>query len=210
MSGKIFKNKSAKDLFPALFNDNQHPELLIVKEKQPTNQEKFAVRSNLPSPPDPKWFRQVVIEEKSEIADDVPQGLILTDIIENLSTYTTLLGNLGYVVEHTNTDSLAIELISTASCSLVVYENTLKFDKFEQYMRNLSGSKRRNLLYVIVGPDLRTLYDLEALCLSANTVVNSKDMKYLNLILKKVFRDYDALYGPYIEVLKSNGGSRFS
>lgn len=210
MSGKIFKNKSAKDLFPALFNDNQHPELLIVKEKQPTNQEKFAVRSNLPSPPDPKWFRQVVIEDKSEITDDVPQGLILTDIIENLSTYTTLLGNLGYVVEHTNTDSLAIELISTASCSLVVYENTLKFDKFEQYMRNLSGSKRRNLLYVIVGPDLRTLYDLEALCLSANTVVNSKDMKYLNLILKKVFRDYDALYGPYIEVLKSNGGSRFS
>lgn len=210
MSGKIFKNKSAKDLFPALFNDNQHPELLIVKEKQPTNQEKFAVRSNLPSPPDPKWFRQVVIEDKSEITDDVPQGLILTDIIENLSTYTTLLGNLGYVVEHTNTDSLAIELISTTSCSLVVYENTLKFDKFEQYMRNLSGSKRRNLLYVIVGPDLRTLYDLEALCLSANTVVNSKDMKYLNLILKKVFRDYDALYGPYIEVLKSNGGSRFS
>jgi len=63
---------------------------------------------------------------------------------------------------------------------------------------------------MIVGPSLRTLYDLEALSLSANAVVNSKDIKYINLILRKVYQDYDALYGPYLEVLKSTEGSRFS
>lgn len=210
MSGKIFKNKSAKDLFPALFNDDQNPEQFIVKDPRPKNLEKLNVRGGRPPPPDTKWFRQIVIEDKSEITDDVPRGLIITDIIDNFSTYTTLLGSLGYVVEHTNTDSSAIELISTISFSLVVYENTLKLDKFEEYMRNLSGSKRRNLIYVIVGPDLRTLYNLEALSLSANAVVNSKDMKYINLILNKVYQDYDALYGPYIEVLKATKGSRFS
>lgn len=210
MRGKIFKNKSAKDLFPALFKDDQNPEKLLEKDNKPKSQEKSAARGNLPSPPDPKWFRQIVIEDEPEFTDDVPRGIILTDIAENLSIYTTLLGDLGYVVEHTNTDSFAIELISTISCSLVVYENILKFDKFEQYMRNLSGSKRRNLIYMIVGPSLRTLYDLEALSLSANAVVNSKDIKYINLILRKVYQDYDALYGPYLEVLKSTEGSRFS
>ena len=210
MSGKIFKNISAKDLFPALFNDDQNPEQFIVKDQRPKNRDKSNVRSDLPLPPDTKWFRQIIIEDKSEITDDVPRGLIITDIVDNLSTYATLLGSLGYVVEHTNTDSSAIELISTISCSLVVYEHTLKFDKLEQYMRNLSGSKRRNLIYVIVGPELRTLYDLEALSLSANAVVNSKDIKYIKLILKKVYQDYDALYGPYLEVLKSTEGSRFN
>ncbi|MGI9571055.1 MAG: hypothetical protein ACR2PH_15275, partial [Desulfobulbia bacterium] len=59
-------------------------------------------------------------------------------------------------------------------------------------------------------PELRTLYDLEALSMSANAVVNSKDIKYINLILKKVYQDYNALYGPYLEVLKSTEGSRFN
>ena len=68
-------------------------------------------------------------------------------------------------------------------------------------MRNLAGDKRRNLYYAIIGPKLKTLYDLEALCLSANLVVNSKDVQYLDKILEKGFKDYETLYRPFIEIL---------
>ncbi|MBT8334771.1 MAG: hypothetical protein KJP19_10085 [Deltaproteobacteria bacterium] len=70
-------------------------------------------------------------------------------------------------------------------------------------MRNLAGDKRRNLYYVIIGPELKTLYDLQALSLSANLVVNNSDMKYLDKILKKGFQDYETLFRPFVEIIQA-------
>ena len=85
----------------------------------------------------------------------------------------------------------------------------MDFLDFEQYMRNLAGDKRRNLYYLIIGPKLSTLYDLEALSLSANLVVNNKDFQYLDIILKKGFQDYETLYRPFIEILETSKESRY-
>lgn len=48
---------------------------------------------------------------------------------------------------------------------------------FHSYINALPMAKRHCILYILVGPDFRTLYDLEALALSANLVVNDNDVK---------------------------------
>ena len=61
--------------------------------------------------------------------------------------------------------------------------------------------RRRLIYYVLIGAELRTCYDMEALALSANAVVNERDLPYLEVILKRGFLDYEKLFGPMLEVL---------
>ena len=71
------------------------------------------------------------------------------------------------------------------------------------YLTGLPTSKRRTLFYILAGPDLRTLYDLEALSLSANLVINDENINQLQAILRKSFREYEELFGPLIEAMSA-------
>jgi hypothetical protein len=50
-----------------------------------------------------------------------------------------------------------------------------------------------------------TLYDLEALSLSANLVFNDKNIDELNPILRKSLREHEELFGPLVEILRIYG-----
>ena len=65
--------------------------------------------------------------------------------------------------------------------------------------------KRRYMIYVLIGPEFNTLYDLQALAYSANMVVNDKDADKMKTIWKKGKNDYDELFNPFITILKSHG-----
>lgn len=54
---------------------------------------------------------------------------------------------------------------------------------------------------MLIGPDLQTLYDLEALTLSANLVINEKDLGDINKILRKGIHDYENLFHPFLEAM---------
>ncbi len=58
------------------------------------------------------------------------------------------------------------------------------------------------MYYAIVGPNLHTLYNLEALSLSANLVINDQDLQYLEKILYIGFRDYENLFRPLLDTLR--------
>ena len=58
------------------------------------------------------------------------------------------------------------------------------------------------MFFILAGPDFRTLYNLEALSLSVNLVVNDADIERLKPILKKSFRDHEELFGPLIEAVR--------
>ena len=77
--------------------------------------------------------------------------------------------------------------------------------KFHSYMRKMSMSRRRYILYALVGDEFETLYDLQALAYSANLVVNVQDLKHIGVVLKKVIPEYEALFGPLMEELRISG-----
>jgi len=76
---------------------------------------------------------------------------------------------------------------------------------FHRYMRHLDMEKRRGILYVLVGRELHTLYDLQALAHSANAVVNHGDVNHMSTILMEVKNDYEELFGYYVEMLRASG-----
>jgi len=69
----------------------------------------------------------------------------------------------------------------------------------------MAMSRRRYIFYILVGPEFRTLYDLEALANSANLVVNDSDASHFSIILKRGMNDYNDLFGPYLEALGNYG-----
>ena len=69
-------------------------------------------------------------------------------------------------------------------------------------MNNLAMAKRHCILYILISPDFRTLYDLEALAVRANMVVNDSDVKHTNTLLLKAESDYEELFTPYIEMIE--------
>ena len=207
MTEKVYTNKNAQDLFPALFeksNQLQSPESKSLRSAR----RKRRAYSSSPRPPDIKILRRKFYTEKSDTDTGTQRALILSSNNDCISVCKKVLQNLKFEVKISPSESDAIESISLYSFSVLIYENSLGFFDFEHYMRNLSGDKRRNLLYVIIGPELKTLYDLQALNLSTNLVVNSNDIQYLDIILKKGFQDYEALFRPYIELLQTIKESR--
>ena len=202
MSEKIYINKTAQDLFPALFEEVSSNKSLKIKSPESTRIKKIA-HSAPPRPPDLHILRKKFVIGKSDTETGLSRALILSANNDSLSVYKKVLQDFKFNVELATSEIAAIESISMKSFSTLIYENSLGYTDFEQFMRNLAGDKRRNLYYVVIGAELSTLYDLQALCLSANLVVNSKDVQYLDKILRKGFMDYEALYRPFIEILET-------
>lgn len=65
-------------------------------------------------------------------------------------------------------------------------------------------TRRRSIHHILIGPELRTLYGLEALSWSANLVVNKLILTSFRGPLKKSFRDYTNLFGPLLESLDAH------
>jgi hypothetical protein len=73
--------------------------------------------------------------------------------------------------------------------------------KMHTFLAKLPMDRRRLIYYILVGPEFQTFYNLEALSLSANLVVNDADVEQLPAILKISYREYNELFGPLIESL---------
>jgi len=117
---------------------------------------------------------------------------------------------LGYQIEFPESGAAAEKRMRFVNFAAVVLHNDfeeggLAGSSFHRHMCKLPMGVRRMLLYVLIGPDFHTLYDLQALSWSANLVVNQQDADKMPLILKKAFHDYQLLFGPYIAALKAHG-----
>jgi hypothetical protein len=207
MSGKDYIGKTAEDLFPALFEKNDHQQPSEPKPLKSAKSKKISFSAS-PRPPNIDALRRKFFTEKTDSDSQPRRALILSANNDFLFVCKKALQNFQFNVKITPSESDAIKSISLYSFSALIYDNSLGFSDFEDYMRNLAGDKRRSLYYVIVGPELTTLYDLQALHLSANLVVNSNHIQYLDKILKKGFQDYETLFRPFVEILHTINESR--
>jgi predicted Zn finger-like uncharacterized protein len=162
-----------------------------------------------PGAPSLDWLARGEIEEDKSI-EGVPRALVLFPDIKEKKELINAVEDLGYQVEEAVSVEDALSLMYFASYSLVFmhsdYEKgDLENSQFHNYMCNLPMSRRRDIFYVLVGDDRTTMYDLEALTLSANLTVNSKEVKYISTLLRKAIPEYEELFGAWMEELQLAG-----
>lgn len=158
-----------------------------------------------PSYPDISWMANEIYEEQ-EIIEDVPKVLILMPEGQTRDSVAQAFIDRGYQAEFPESAADAIALMRFVNFAAVVlhsgFEGALADSDFHKYMIQLPMAKRRAIYYALIGEELHTLYDLEALAYSANVVVNEKEASHLDIILKKGMRDYEELFGPYLEAMR--------
>ena len=202
--GQEKEKRDAFALFPDLMQDLFGSSKNKKRKRQPESKEIHVVR---PLPPDLGWLRQGVSEEQEKV-EDIPAVLLLLNAGHNRDALSASWQELGYRVESSDSPGDAIEKLKAITFSAVLMHTEFEEEPLAEsvvhgYLTGLPTSKRRTLFYILAGPDLRTLYDLEALSLSANLVINDENINQLQAILRKSFREYEELFGPLIEAMSA-------
>lgn len=165
-----------------------------------------------PPPPDLSWLKDGNYEDlDQENISDIRTALVLMQDGDAKDSVSLTFKDLGYQVETSEKAPDAIhKLTFTDYAAVVLHANfeedvTLAESTIHKYVAWLPMGRRRLIYYILVGAKLQTLYNLEALSLSANLVVKDTDIEQLRAILQKSIRDNDELFGPLLESIASVG-----
>jgi len=180
----------------------------ITLDKTGLPPQKSATQVIPPPPPTLDWLKSGVYQGEEKV-EDVPMALILHHPDDQRQRIGEALEAVGYQVFMADTVVNAMERMRFVNFSCVVLQanmdGTLEQSSFHAYMRNLTMERRRYIFYILIGNDFHTLYNLEALALSANLTVNSSDLNHLDIVLRKSIPDYEELFGPFLEELNAYG-----
>jgi len=162
-----------------------------------------------PRPPDLGWLSSGVYSEK-EAVENVPHALIMIGDEKITTQVAMAFGEMGYQPTYVRSAEEAIGKMQFMNFEAVVMHSRFEGGGLEgstvhQHLREMAMARRRYIFYVLIGPEFRTLYDLEALANSANLVVNDSDVSNFSIILKKGLNDYNELFGPYLKALGNYG-----
>jgi hypothetical protein len=162
-----------------------------------------------PTPPDLSWLVGGEYDAV-EVVEDVPKVLLLVKDPTMRSVMDEAFSELGYMPVMEGDMEKAMDRMRFESFKGVVYHTAfegkpLAESVFHQHMSGMAMSQRRFIYYILAGPELHTLYDLEALAFSANLVVNDKDVHHMGLILRKGLTDYEFLFGPFLSAMREFG-----
>ena len=73
------------------------------------------------------------------------------------------------------------------------------------YLNGLSMSIRRRIFLTLIGSKLKSMDDMLAYSLSANLVVNFKDVKKMQVLLTKTMTEHKRFYKVFMDTLKEIG-----
>jgi len=161
-----------------------------------------------PSAPDVSWLNKGLFETEEELSD-IAAALVLMPNGEAKNSVSSALEKSGYHVEQAGTVDDALRRLASTTYQIVALHTAFEGRKWpseseiHDFLAKLSMTRRRRIYYVLLGPEFQTLYDLEALSLSANLVVNDADYEHLSAILKKGFQDYIELFGPLLQYVEA-------
>lgn len=162
-----------------------------------------------PEPPDIDWLQHgdFAGEEKVE---DVPMAMVLYGDSPQRAGIVEAMKSVGYQVVVAGTHDDAMKKMQFANFACVVLHTKLEREglahsTFHNYMRNMPMERRRYIFYVLIGPELHTLWELESMSASANLTVCEKDLKHFDVVLRKAIPSYEELFGPLLEELAMHG-----
>jgi len=73
------------------------------------------------------------------------------------------------------------------------------------YLNRLSMSVRRKIFLALISDNCKTMDNMMAFAMSANVVINSKDIEKLHLILKKAVSENERFYKIFVDTLVETG-----
>ena len=210
--------QSAQSLFPDLFQDKPaatkpppakaKPHKVIVPPPEfydtvaePAKRKPYKVID--PPLPDRSWLDDIADGQQDQ-AGDVPHALVALGEQEQPELMEQRLAKMGYAVTTASSAMQAIERLGLKKYHLVVCRADAAFEAVRRFVDRLGADRRRRTYFVLVGADLHTLYDQEALALRANLVINDRDLPSLELILRKGLNDYELLFRPLLDVLETS------
>ena len=162
-----------------------------------------------PPPPDLQWLRDGDFTNQ-DVIEDVSRSMVLMPPGEGKNIVVQTMEGLGYVAERPESVEAALERLDFLPfASVFLHEEYepggFQSGPFYRAIRTMNMVKRRYIFFVLIGKNLNTLYNLEALSLSANLTVRESDLPLLHTVLRKAIPDYDELFGPYIDELRIVG-----
>jgi len=178
-------------------------------DQENEHDKKAALPLHPPPPPDLQWLRDGDFSNQ-DVIEDVSRSMILIPPGEGKNIVAQTMEALGYVVDKPESTEAALERLEFLSYASIFLHQEYEPGGFQsgifyRAMRSMSMSKRRYIFFVLIGKDLHTLYNLQALSLSANLTVRETDLPLLDTVLRKAIPDYDELFGPYIDELRIIG-----
>jgi len=83
----------------------------------------------------------------------------------------------------------------------------LENSPIRNYLNSLSMSSRRRIFLALMGDRLKSMDDMTAYTMSANSVINTKDIDKLPSIFKQGISDHDKFYKVFMDTLVEVGKS---
>ncbi|MBN2420543.1 MAG: zinc-ribbon domain-containing protein [Deltaproteobacteria bacterium] len=75
------------------------------------------------------------------------------------------------------------------------------------YLNHMAMSSRRDIFLVLIGDKFKTMDEMIAYALSANMVVNTKDLGSFAILLKRGLLEYQRFYKVFLDILEREGRS---
>lgn len=160
----------------------------------------------VPQPPDTSWLVDGILEKKEETGDSLT-ALVVISKNEKLILVEKILKDMSYTIHIALSAAHAIDRLNSNKYNLIISRSGSAFQDIHQHICGLPSVKRRVIYYAVVGPHLHTLYDLEALALSANLVINDRDLPHLKKILRRGLQDYENLFRTFLDELSLSTSS---
>lgn len=174
-------------------------------EEQPSAPPSQAKESVVPpAVPDISWLAQSIYAEQEFVAD-VPKALILMTESEGRKAVAKTLTDRGYQLEFPESGSDALTQMRFGVFQAVVlhegFDGPLSESPFHRHMAQMHMSRRRSMIYTLIGKKFHTLYRLEALSHSANIVINEGEAVHFDIIFQKGLQEMQELFDPYNKAL---------
>ncbi|SPD73527.1 conserved hypothetical protein [uncultured Desulfobacterium sp.] len=155
-------------------------------------------------PPAPEPSPMESYEEGTKLA------LVAENSTENKEKTGRSLDDIGYKCIMAESTSQAISKMRFNKLDLVLLSD--HFDGIEldqnpvrQYINHISMSVRRQMFVVLVADHFTTMDQMMAFAMSANLVINRRDMDKLGGILKNAISDNENFYRVFMEALGQAG-----
>lgn len=144
--------------------------------------------------------------------EGVKLALVAVNETDQFEGLKEAIEDLGYKYVSAENTSQAISKMRFHTFEMVVLSD--RFDGIEltqspvlQYLNHLSMSIRRRIFIVLIGNSFNTMDHMTAFTMSANLVVNKKDLNKLTGILKNSISDNERFYKVFTDTLLEAGRS---
>jgi hypothetical protein len=144
------------------------------------------------------------------LEEGVKVGLIIIKPDERREKVGVALEWLGHKCVYADNTRDALGKLRFHSFNMVVLADgfdsqDISYSPVMNYLNRLPMSTRRKIFVVLTGDRFKTLDEMMAFALSANSVVNTKDLERLSLILKKGLAENEKFYKVLMDTLAEVG-----